>query len=395
MLDNGEKVVTFTYRPEFRAPAGGPSQNPMHYFIDKDIYPTGILRKISAVIGVFYEPRILKDLEKIIRKEKPVIAHIHNVYHRFPYGIIDVLRKHGVKTIWWLHDYKWICPNHQLFTQGKTCMRCNRKNYLQAIVRRCQVHSLSKSMIACLFAYFVYWNRYNKRIDCFIAPSRSAFSQYTRFDFPVSKICVLHHFNPVTVEVIKKPSAAERPEEPYALYAGRLEENKGLDHLVRAFGGAGYRLRIVGAGNYERILKKYCSDNRFTSIDFAGYVPPENLPDYFLKSLFIVVPSVWYEVFGLAIVESFNYAKPVVAADIGAIPEIVEDGKSGLLYRSGDAEDLRGKVRWMFEHPEPVKQMGLYAWKSVQQKFSPENYWKELNSLHASLMTVREPDPYK
>lgn len=380
MLGKGERVITFTYRPE--SPVVSTDPDYAHYFINKELYPAGVLNNIAGLIGVFYAPRILKDLEKIIEKEKPVIAHIHNIYHRIPYGIIDVLNKHGIRTVWWLHDYKWICPNHQLYTQGSICKRCIRKNYFNAIRYRCQVNSFLKSTVACCFACFAAVNRYCNKIDRFIAPSQSAYSQFKEFNFPISKVKVLPHFSYGTIDLTAGVTATKGPEKPYALYVGRIEENKGLSHLVRAFGKSGFLLKIVGTGNYERTLKKYCGDKKLTTIEFVGYVPSENLPDYYRNSHFVVVPSVWFEVFGLAIVESFNYGKPVVASDIGAIPEIVENGKTGLLYRAGDEENLCKKATWMFENPESAGEMGLCARNCVTQRFSAEKYWEELQQLH-------------
>jgi glycosyltransferase involved in cell wall biosynthesis len=383
MLSKGERVVTFTYRP--KSPIVSTHPNCMHYFIDKEVYPEGILGKMAGLIGVFYDPRILKDLRKIIEKEKPVIAHIHNIYHRIPYGIINVLKNHGIKTVWWLHDYKWICPNHQLYTRGGLCKRCINKNYFNAIVYRCQTHSFLKSTIACCFAYFIAWKKYCNKIDLFISPSRNTYTQFKEFAFPVSKVKVLPHFNYGIANAAADVAAVKKEQKPYALYVGRIEENKGLSHLVRAFGESGYPLKIVGTGSYERTLKRYCGDKKYTNIEFTGYVPPEDLSIYYLYSQFVVVPSVWYEVFGLAIVEAFNHGKSVVAADIGAIPEIIENGKTGMLYKAGDVEDLCKKIKWMFENPESVRQMGLDAQKNAAYRFSSDKYWEELQKLHYAI----------
>lgn len=387
MLDKGEKVITFTYGPDSPVTAFTPDS--VHYFINRELYPAGILKKNTATAGVFYSPRIVKDLERIIKKEKPAVAHIHNIYHRLPYGIIDVLKKHGVKTVWWLHDYKWICPNHQLYTEGSPCKRCMNGCYMNAILHRCQLGSLYKSVMIAAFAYFVAAHRWRDTVDRFIAPSQSVFALFREFGFPVSRISVLPHFNYCTGYNGGGEGPAEQTDRSYALYAGRLEKNKGIFHCVQAFGAAGNPLKIAGTGNYETELRKYCASNRFDSIEFVGYVAPEKLSGYYRNALFVVVPSVWYEVFGLAIMEAFNHAKPVVAADIGAIPEIVENGKSGLLYRAGDAEDLREKIRWMFDNQEQAGRMGQRARRFVQQRFSPENYWKELCLLHDALKATK------
>ena len=383
MLGKGERVITFTYRP--RLPVESTHSNYIHYFINKELYPEGILKKFIGIIGIFYASRILKDLEKIIEKEKPVIAHIHNIYHRIPYGIIDVLKKYGIKSVWWLHDYKWICPNHQLYTMGHLCKKCVDRRYAHAIKYRCQLGSFWKSAIVSCFAYFVSLNKWRDKIDRFIAPSQSACSLFKEFDFPVSKIKVLPHFNYGEVDAVGDTVPAEQPAKPYALYVGRIEKNKGLFHLVRTFGASGHPLKIIGSGTYKIEIKKYCTDNKFDNVEFTGYVPPDRLSGYYRASLFVVVPSVWYEVFGLAIVESFNYGKPVVASAIGAIPEIVENGKTGMLYQTGDAEDLCKKVTWMFDNPESARQMGLNAQKLAAHRYSSEKYWGELQTLHREL----------
>jgi glycosyltransferase involved in cell wall biosynthesis len=385
MLDNGERVITFTYSPDSPVAASTPDR--VHYFINKKPYPAGILKKIAATAGVFFSPRIVKDLERIIIKEKPAVAHIHNIYHRFPYGIIDVLKKHGVKSIWWLHDYKWICPNHQLYTQGLLCKRCVNGNYVNAIVHRCQLESLYKSAIVSAFACFVAANGFRDKVDRFIAPSQSVCALFKESGFPASKMLVLPHFNYTATDDAGegRGAAAEYSGKPYALYAGRIEKNKGVFSCVQAFGASGNSLKIAGTGNYEAELRNYCADKGYAAVEFLGHLGPGKLSGYFRNALFVVVPSVWYEVFGLAIIEAFSHAKPVVAADIGAIPEIVEDGKTGLLYRPGDIGELREKIQWMFDNPEQTGRMGQSARRFVQQRFSPENYWKELCSLHGAL----------
>jgi glycosyltransferase involved in cell wall biosynthesis len=383
MLDKGERVVTFTLRPRQPVSTGHPNQS--SYFVDRLLYPEGVLKKMSAVIGVFYSRRILKDLETIIERERPTVAHIHNIYHRIPYGIIDVLRRHRVRSVWWLHDYKWICPNHQLYTEGSLCKRCISGRYMNAVFHRCQLGSLYKSAFVAAFSRFVAVRGWRDRVDCFIAPSQSAYTLFREFGFPVSRVHVLPHFNYCVPSGKAGEGSDEQPERPYALYAGRLEKNKGVFHCARAFGASGHSLKIAGTGNCEAELRGFCAINGFNTIEFIGHVDPEELAGFYRNSLFVVVPSVWYEVFGLAILEAFNYAKPVVAADIGGIPEIVEDGKNGLLYRSGDAEVLGEKVRWMFSHQEEARRMGRYARECVRERWTPDLYWRRLQSLHASL----------
>ena len=384
MIDKGDRVVTFTYKP--KVAIGDAHPNYVHYFIDKELYPNSVLKTIIGIIRAFYAPRILKDLERIIEKEKPVIAHIHNIYHRIPYDILNILHKHGVRSVWWLHDYKWRCPNHQLYTQGNICKKCKDGNYFKAVKYRCHLDSFLKSSITCFFAYFVSANKYINKVDMFIAPSLSVYSLFKEFNFPISIVKVLPHFNYGVFDVEVAAVTTKQQENPFALYVGRIEKNKGRLHLVRAFGESGYPLKIIGTGNYEIELKKYCIDNKLVNVEFSGYIPPDRLSGYYYTSLFVVVPSVWYEVFGLSVLESFNHAKPVVASAIGAIPEIVENMKTGLLFKPGDVEDLCKRIKWMFENPESAREMGLNAQKFAADHYSPEKYWEELQRLQKKLL---------
>jgi len=106
---------------------------------------------------------------------------------------------------------------------------------------------------------------------------------------------------------------------------------------------------------------------------------------YYSSSLFTIVPSQWYEVFGLSILESFSFGKPVVASRIGAIPEIIEHGKSGLLYDAYNKEDLKEKITYMFNHHNEAIEMGRYAQNRVLEKYSPVNYMQKLQNLIDSL----------
>lgn len=383
MLDKGERVVTITYRPD--NPIYDTRPNYGHYFINKQKYVQGLWKKIKSSGTMFFAPDIIRDLETIILKEKPAIAHIHNIYHRISFHIIDVLNKHGIKIIWWLHDFKWICPNHLLFTKGHLCKKCMHKNYFNAVRYRCQNNSLLQSILVCFFAYYISSKRYAHRIDHFFAPSQSTYSIFKEFDFPISNVSVLPHFSYGTSGISITGPASEMTSPPYALYVGRIEKNKGIFPLIQVFGKSGKPLIIVGAGNYSEEMKKYCAKNGFVNIAFKGYVPPEKLNDYYQGSLFTVLPSLWYEVFGLSIVESFNYAKPVVASDIGSVPEIIEDGKTGLLYRADDEEDLCKKVNWMFANQEKARMMGLNGKRSLSSKYSCDSYWEKLQKLHALL----------
>jgi glycosyltransferase involved in cell wall biosynthesis len=385
LIANNDRVITYTYLPD--SDMETTRSNEVHYFFQHTLHWKGLLGKLIALVTIFHAPEVIHDLENIIDKEKPVIAHIHNIYHRFPYRIVTVLNKHNIKIIWWLHDYKWVCPNNQLFTQGRLCRRCLTGNYFNAIRYRCQKGSLKESIITVFFAFFVAAMQYRKKIDLFVAPSRFAMMQMIEFAFQRGNITLLPHFHYLkNIDVGNHVYHADS-EPRYALYVGRIEQNKGLLTLVKAFGNSPLRLLIIGTGNSEHELQAYCRNNNVTCIDFLGYRKPEELGPFYRNSTCVVVPSNWYEIFGLTILEAFAFKKPVVAAAIGAIPEVVEDGKTGLLFKPGDSADLIAKVNYLFENPGIARGMGKAGFASLEKKFSRKRYIKQLHSIHHKLLS--------
>lgn len=377
---HGERVITFTNNVN-----NSNNYNDLAYFTKKYVPNGGLIPSTNNLIRIFYCPPIIKDLKKVLEKEKPEIAHIHNIYHRMPYGIIKVLKSHNVKILWWLHDYKWICPNHLLYTQNAICKRCVDMKYFHSVKYKCQKDSITQSVLIALLGYYLKINKYSIYIDLFIAPSNHVYNTFREFGFPESKIRVLPHFcyfkNTFTALKDKKDI-----EQRFALYVGRLEKNKGILPMIEAFGQTNRPLKIVGKGNYMKEMQLYCQTKHYSNIMFIGHLPPNELNKYYQNALFTVLPSVWYEVFGLTILESFSYGIPVIASKIGAIPEIVEHRKSGLLCTSNDIESLKEGMKYMFDNPKEVIKMGNYARKVAFEKFAPDIYWKKLKHIHESLM---------
>jgi len=377
LQQNGHQVLTFTTAPENQNSLD--SYPPGTFFTSEYKEGSGIRQKIGNLIRIFFSSKISADLENVLEKEKPDYALIHNIYHRMPYSIVKTLKKNNVKILWWLHDYKWICPNHQLFTSGSVCRRCLNSSYLNAVFFRCQRGSVVDSIIVTLLSYYISIRRYHKYVDCFIAPSEFSAQIHSN----LGKVVHIEHFNHTIHSSVKTNYTQSKY--PYALYVGRVEPNKGIQLLVDSFAELDFKLKIVGGGNFLEEIRNYCKFKQLINIEFDGFQPPEKLSSYYSSSLFTIVPSQWYEVFGLSILESFSFGKPVVASRIGAIPEIIEHGKSGLLYDAYNKEDLKEKITYMFNHHNEAIEMGRYAQNRVLEKYSPVNYMQKLQNLIDSL----------
>jgi len=128
-------------------------------------------------------------------------------------------------------------------------------------------------------------------------------------------------------------------------------------------------LKFVGAGDAEPELRDYIHRHQLTNLEIVGFKNGHDKREYLRNSMFTIMASQCYETFGLVVLEAFASGKPVVASAIGAIPHIVQDHDTGLLFESQNADDLAAKVRWLYEHPEAIESMGRKARAVVESKY--------------------------
>jgi glycosyltransferase involved in cell wall biosynthesis len=377
LVSQGESVVTLTARPRNALPSEGPAIR--RYYFESSFHNTGPVAAVRNAAHIFKNAGFSRTLADVIASEKPAIAHIHNIYHRIPYDLVKVMKSHDVRIVWWLHDYKWICPNHQLFTSDEVCTRCKDGRYGHAVRYRCQNGSLMQSLIIAAFSRFIRWRGYAAFVDAFIAPSQACARLFADFGFHPLKIRVMPHFNYLPQSITAPERPADLPDR-YALYAGRIERNKGILPMIEAFGSLKYPLIIAGKGNLEDAARRICAEKGYASIRFIGHQTTNALNAWYAHCAFSVVPSLWHEIFGLSVLESYAHGKPVVASRMGALPETVEDGKSGLLCAAGDVADLIDKCRRLIDSPAAAKNMGYHGRALLASRFSAESYWERLHN---------------
>jgi glycosyltransferase involved in cell wall biosynthesis len=168
------------------------------------------------------------------------------------------------------------------------------------------------------------------------------------------------------------------------LFVGRLSPEKGVRTLLSAWRRPGNRipLRIVGDGPLRTELEDYARLHNLSDVKFDGRTNPQQTLAAMRRSRFLVFPSEWYETFGRVAAESFSCGVPVIASRLGAMQEIVTDGRTGLHFTAGDAGDLAAKVDWALAHPAEMAAMGRAAREEYESKFTPEQNYATLISIY-------------
>jgi glycosyltransferase involved in cell wall biosynthesis len=229
---------------------------------------------------------------------------------------------------------------------------------------------MKNSLVASGIAYCeaVKWNR--RRLegytDMFICPSEFVRNKMIKGGFDTQKLYTLCNF----IDVGKTKGIAYDEKEDYYCYVGRLSSEKGIETLINAANQLPYKLKIIGDGqlreNLEKKSKKW--------IEFAGYKQWNEIKEIVGKARFMALPSEWYENNPLSVIEALCIGTPVLGANIGGIPELIEEGKNGMLFESRNAEDLKDKIQKMFAMQFDYKSIA----ETAQQQYSGENHYEQL-----------------
>ena len=356
------------------------------YFVSYINYAEEVNNK-SLVSGLrvinrsIYSSEARRNLERLIKKEKPDIAHIQNIYHHITPSTLYVLKNYKIPIIWTLHDFTIICPNTTLLYNGRICERCKKRKYFWPLIIKCKKKSLSASLMAAMETIVHRMMKIYNMVDIFIVPSN--FTKYKLIEYGLKwdNIIVLNHF--YDIDIRKAPDDIGY----YYLYIGRISEEKGILTLIDAVIQIGtIELKIIGDGPLKEELISYAkSKDKNESIVFIGQKSREELIEFYMNCKAVIVPSICYETFGLVILEAFACGKPVIGSRLGPIPELIKDYETGLTFEPGNVDDLVLKIDYMINNPDKTIEMGKNARKFVETNLNAERHYQRLMEIYCQV----------
>jgi len=345
------------------------------------------VQKAKLPYEMIFSQSTYKKVIEIVREEKPDIAHIHNVFPLISPSVYYALEKMNIPLVQTVHNYRLLCPNGLfLNNEGEICEKCKRGNFFNAVMGKCYRNNYMQTFGMA----FILWlhsklKTFANKIDVFIAPSNFLKKKLIEGGIPKGKIVVKPHF--IKCEKIKPSYEFDS----YAVYMGRLSREKGLFTLLRACKGIpGVTLRIMGDGPIRNELENFVIQKEITNVELLGFIGEPKRFEILKKAIFMIFPSECYENFPYAIIESFACGTPVIASRIGAITELVEEGKNGLLFEPGNVEDLRKKILYFIKNPKLIIPMRHYAREIAEKKYNSEVGYRNLMQIYNRLLKRSE-----
>jgi len=343
--------------------------------------------RLGAACQRLYNRAACRAVQALARRARPDLAHLHDHIH-FSTALLDALAELGIPAVYTLHDFQLLCPVSVFFRQreGVWCEACRGGRYYQAVRYRCRHGKLTNSAILALDNWLFDLRGAARKVARFIAPSHFVRQKFIEFGWDAQRIMVVPHPAPCAW------AASPPPDDGPILCVARLWPQKGVHVLLEAL--ARLRARdlpvvIAGDGPERATLTRRAAALGLAGVRFVGSLNRDAIRSLYQQSRWVVVPSLWPEIFGLICVEAFASGRAVIAAAIGGLPELVTPGADGWLFPPGDAEALAGQMDWMLRHPEAAQAMGAAARQKVEQDYALDQHYQRIYNLYQTVLRER------
>jgi glycosyltransferase involved in cell wall biosynthesis len=300
------------------------------------------INKIKLIFGIFFSFKHYREVKKIIYKNSIDLVHVHNFYPLLTPSIFKASKDAGAKVVHTLHNYRLWCISGIFYIDGfGLCEKCIKPKFpLSGIFNKCYRKSLLQSILAQASFWFYKIIRIFNNIDYFFVLTNFQKEKIISLGIDEKKIILTPNGL-----VINKHS--DQVKDGY-IFVGRFEESKGIFELLKVWSKLDEKfvLTVVGGGESEEALRrKYNKIN----IIFKGMCPRDETLKLISKSKYLIQPSIWYETFGLTIVEAMSNGVPVIGFDIGTRSDFIENGVNGFL---SDRDNLKDVIMMSYQYFE-------------------------------------------
>lgn len=391
LQQKGHTVIPFSVKHNKNAAT--PYEN---YFLDPigkgdEVYASEYnKRDFSIVINslgrMLYSTEAKNKLEVLIKAVQPDLIYVLHYQNKISASIFNAAVKYNIPVVNRISDFGMICANSMLFrTQQKdVCERCLQGSKWNAVKNKCVQDSYIYSAIKAA-SLFIADNvvHVKDKINAFVVPSSFTIQKMILNGIDEKK---LHH-----IPTFFSSEISDEPEkisyESFAVYLGRVVQEKGLFTLIKAFVNTKNHLKIIGFSNdgYQAELEQYLN-NKQHFIEFVGRKEFNEIIPYLQKCAFTIVPSESYDNFPNSVLESYAFKKPVIATNLGSLKEMISDGITGLLFKQQDSEDLNKKVTFLLNNLEICKTFGENGYNKMINEYSKEKHYEKLIRLFNGLV---------
>jgi glycosyltransferase involved in cell wall biosynthesis len=343
-----------------------------------EIKSMGALQKISLAPRTIWASDSKKQLAALLAKEKPEIVHVHNTFIMVSPAAFSACYEAGIPVVHTLHNYRLMCSAGTFYRKGGVCEECATVGLWRGIQHACYHDSAAMSaVVASMIAVHRRLDTWTHPLHHYIALSQFARKKFIESGMPEERIFVKPNF------VDPDPGLCDEKED-YAVFVGRLSPEKRVSTLLNAWEASSSRfpLKILGGGPLLSELQEVAREKGLDGVHFLGQMPRNQAVSTIRKARFLIFSSEWYENFPVTIVEAFASGTPVICSRLGAMEEIVTDGRNGLHFEPGNAPDLAEKMDWAWTNADAMRTMGRAARADYESKYAWDKNYAQLIDIY-------------
>jgi len=334
------------------------------------------MHSLDAASRTIWSRPAFHELRQLFQTHRPQIAHFHNTFPLISPAGYYAARAEKIRVVQTLHNFRLLCGNALLFRDGEVCEDCIGKSIAwPGIVHKCYRGSLTaSSAVAVMLAVHRMMGTWRSAVDVYIAPTEFVRHKLIEGGLPADKIAIKPNLN-------LDPGPGNGCG-GYGLFVGRLSAEKGIDTLIEAWQnlGGSVPLKVVGDGPMAAVVQ--AAAETVPALQWLGRLQSEAIYPLMGEAAFLVLPSRCYETFGRVILEAYAKGTPVVASKLGAMAELVDDGRTGLHFKPGDPADLAEKVRRLMANPLELMRMRQAARQEFTHKFNAGANYQALMAIY-------------
>lgn len=323
----------------------------------------------------------VKQFAKLLDLFKPDVVHINLMYFILTPAIVEEAYKRNIPVIHTVHDPKIVCPNHRLYISQteQPCMLCLKNGLNSCVKNKCVKNSRLLSKIATNETEYYRKNGLYKRISKYIFPSEFMKNIHIGYDVDEERSVVLHNFS--RIKKIDKIDP-NKFNDKYVLYFGRISTEKGMQTLLQTIRlTPNVKYKIAGEGPCKHLFQNI--DN----CENVGFVSGDKLVEIIKNATICVFPSIWYENCPMSILESIALGVPVIGSNIGGIPELFEEGKTGLVVEPSSVEELKLRIEQLYDDDKKLLEMSKQCISNCELK-DVAAYVSDLEIIYESVRRV-------
>ena len=332
--------------------------------------------KLKA-LDVIYSKDNYKKMEEAIKEFRPDVIHFNNFQRQLSASVVEAGWNAKIPMIFTAHDMEAVCPNKDMLYNGRICDDCITKGYMSCIKKKCIKNSKLKSILGVIEMKYYKLHSIYEKFNYIVSPSEFMKKCLLNGGVKNQNIEVIHNFSNAT-------NCNNEINGDYIFYFGRISKEKGIFNLIGAVKKCEeVKLLIAGTGPEEEKIKKYIKENKMESrVVLLGYLNQDEIRERIEKCRFVVIPSIWYENCPYSIIETLEIGKPIIASEIGGIPEIVENEKNGLLYRYDSVDDLADKINELYYNQEKINKMKEESKNKFKMEHTEDVYYQKIMKIY-------------